>query len=104
MGAPCKGEVNLQELRHASDYRLDVRVRSECQNDVATLCADVSRSEVGHASGLKCFVSKFPKLSGGCQTEVYSRPSTVEKFQSWADLSMKVHLNSSSQSQFQFFL
>ncbi|KAL3684822.1 hypothetical protein R1sor_002844 [Riccia sorocarpa] len=70
MGTPCKIEVDLQEARQASDYRLDVRVRKECQEDVNTLCSDVDPIEEGHAPVLKCFVSKFHKLSGGCQTEV----------------------------------
>ncbi|KAL2619820.1 hypothetical protein R1flu_000025 [Riccia fluitans] len=70
MGTLCKIEVDLQEARQASDYRLDVRVRKECQEDVNTLCSAVDPNEEGHAPVLKCFVSKFHKLSGGCQTEV----------------------------------
>lgn len=70
MGTPCKIEVDLQEARQASDYRLDVRVRTECQKDVETLCGDVDKSEEGHATVLKCFVAQYKNLTGGCQTEV----------------------------------
>eukprot|EP00271_Cylindrocystis_brebissonii_P000507 TRINITY_DN1061_c0_g3_i1.p1 TRINITY_DN1061_c0_g3~~TRINITY_DN1061_c0_g3_i1.p1 ORF type:complete len:958 (-),score=202.65 TRINITY_DN1061_c0_g3_i1:1362-4235(-) len=70
MGAACMGEVNLQEARHSSDYRLDVRLRKECDADVETLCANVDKGHEGHALVLKCFVDKYKKLSASCATEV----------------------------------
>lgn len=70
MGAACKVEVNLQEARQASDYRLDASVKSVCEADANKVCADVDRSTVGHAVMLKCFVRNYQKLSGSCQTEV----------------------------------
>jgi len=69
MGAACKGEVNLQELRHASNYRLDVRVRTECASDVEKFCKDADAGDEGHALVLKCMVQNAKDLSGSCQAE-----------------------------------
>lgn len=70
MGAACKGEVNLQELRHASNYRLDVRVRTECAADVEKFCKDADAGDEGHALVLKCMVQHNSELTSSCQTEV----------------------------------
>eukprot|EP00271_Cylindrocystis_brebissonii_P014317 TRINITY_DN3562_c0_g8_i1.p1 TRINITY_DN3562_c0_g8~~TRINITY_DN3562_c0_g8_i1.p1 ORF type:complete len:1638 (-),score=492.31 TRINITY_DN3562_c0_g8_i1:1373-6286(-) len=84
MSEVCKAEVNLQQVRHSSDYRLDVRVRKECEADVGRLCSKAGagaagsegeteasgQSDDGKASVLKCCVRKFRKLSASCQTEV----------------------------------
>ncbi|CAI5481570.1 unnamed protein product, partial [Closterium sp. Yama58-4] len=70
MGAACKGEVNLQEARHASNYRLDVRVRKECEDDVTKFCNGVDAGQEGHALVLKCMVRSFKSLSSSCQSEV----------------------------------
>ncbi|CAI7919345.1 unnamed protein product, partial [Closterium sp. NIES-53] len=70
MGAACKGEVNLQEARHASNYRLDVRVRKECEDDVTKFCNGVDAGQEGHALVLKCMVGSFKSLSASCQSEV----------------------------------
>ncbi|GJP37078.1 hypothetical protein CLOM_g21523 [Closterium sp. NIES-68] len=70
MGAACKGEVNLQEARHASNYRLDVRVRTECEEDVTKYCNGVDAGQEGHALVLKCMVGSFKSLSSSCQSEV----------------------------------
>lgn len=70
MGKRCKVEVDLEGARQASDYRLDVRVRNECKDDVTKFCSSVNKEEEGHALVLKCFVDQFRNLTGGCQTEV----------------------------------
>ncbi|CAM6095965.1 unnamed protein product [Calypogeia fissa] len=70
MGVPCKVEVDLQGARQAEDYRLDVRVRTECKEDVNKFCSGVSKDEDGHAQVLKCFVNQYKNLTGGCQSEV----------------------------------
>ena len=77
MGAACKGEVNLQGARHATNYRLDVRVRKECETDVQSFCADVDAGQEGHALVLHCMVDKFKNLSGTCQSEVRSWGHTL---------------------------
>ena len=68
--AACKGEVNLQAARQASDYRLDVRVVKECVDDIDRLCSDVDKSLEGHAVVLKCMVKQFSNLVSPCQSEV----------------------------------
>jgi hypothetical protein len=45
----CKEEVNKQEERQASDYRLDVRLRKECQGDVTKVCGHVDPATEYHA-------------------------------------------------------
>jgi hypothetical protein len=45
----CKEEVNKQEERQASDYRLDVRLRKECQGDVTKVCGHVDPAAEYHA-------------------------------------------------------
>ena len=68
--AACKGEVNLQAARQASDYRLDVRVVKECVDDIDRLCSDVDKSLEGHAVVLKCMVKQVSNLVSPCQSEV----------------------------------
>lgn len=79
MGVACKVEVDLQGARQASDYRLDVRVRTECKDDVSKFCSGVSKNEDGHAQVLKCFVDQYKNLTGGCQSEVH-RPIKLNQF------------------------
>eukprot|EP00271_Cylindrocystis_brebissonii_P009749 TRINITY_DN2493_c0_g1_i1.p1 TRINITY_DN2493_c0_g1~~TRINITY_DN2493_c0_g1_i1.p1 ORF type:complete len:1041 (-),score=222.27 TRINITY_DN2493_c0_g1_i1:278-3400(-) len=87
MGAACKGEVNLQEVRHAANYRLDVRLRNECEEDVQSLCAGVDEGQEGHALVLKCFVNKYKKLSASCATEVsYAVRMALWQYAKGADL------------------
>eukprot|EP00850_Spirogloea_muscicola_P014522 SM000105S13867 [mRNA] locus=s105:179263:185692:- [translate_table: standard] len=70
MSAACKGEVNLQEARRASNYKLDVSLRKACEADATDHCLGVEKGQEGHAPVLRCFVQKFKELSGRCQTEV----------------------------------
>ncbi|GJP36222.1 hypothetical protein CLOM_g20753, partial [Closterium sp. NIES-68] len=70
MGAACKGEVNLQEARQAGNYRLDVRMRKECEGDVKQHCDGADEGKEGHAVVLKCMVDNFKSLAPTCQSEV----------------------------------
>ena len=70
MSAACKSQVNLQEARQASNYRLDVSLRRECAADVAGHCAKVDEGREGHALVLKCLIGKYPNLTNTCQSEV----------------------------------
>ena len=70
MSAACKSQVNLQEARQASNYRLDVSLRKECAADVEGHCARVDEGREGHALVLKCLIGKYPNLTSPCQSEV----------------------------------
>eukprot|EP00897_Mesotaenium_endlicherianum_P000593 jgi/Mesen1/10534/ME000083S10041 len=95
MGAACKGEVNLQEARHSSNYRLDVRVRKECEADLETVgCKNVDEGNEGHALVLRCMVSKFKKLSASCQTEVsYAVRMALWQYKEGAELTQSCDKN-----------
>eukprot|EP00271_Cylindrocystis_brebissonii_P019065 TRINITY_DN562_c0_g3_i1.p1 TRINITY_DN562_c0_g3~~TRINITY_DN562_c0_g3_i1.p1 ORF type:complete len:1830 (+),score=464.44 TRINITY_DN562_c0_g3_i1:323-5812(+) len=87
MGSACWAELNLQEARHSSNYRLDVRVRKECEADVGQHCEGVDKGHEGHALVLKCLVDKFKALTASCQTEVsYSVRMALWQYRKGADL------------------
>eukprot|EP00850_Spirogloea_muscicola_P000097 SM000001S04499 [mRNA] locus=s1:550290:556763:- [translate_table: standard] len=87
LGAACQGEVNIQEARHAANYKLDIRLRDECTSDVQRVCKDADKGQEGHAKVLLCLISNFKNLTAGCGTEVsYAVRMALFQYLAGADL------------------
>jgi golgi apparatus protein 1 len=65
----CHDEVLKKLRRRQQNWKLDVTLRSSCEEDVASFCAGVDH-DADHADVTRCLITHHQELSDGCQHEV----------------------------------
>eukprot|EP00958_Prasinococcus_capsulatus_P008020 scaffold751_cov395-Prasinococcus_capsulatus_cf.AAC.27 len=75
MSSECRKEVKRDEIRAASDYRLNYRLNQVCDSDIDSLCADACSPFMGQACGgtvLRCLQVKQNNVtSEECRNEIF---------------------------------
>eukprot|EP00798_Chlamydomonas_sp_ICE-L_P012178 gene12178-15298_t len=75
MSKECKAEVTKDMNRMATDYRLNYRLKSACNDDIATLCPNPCSTTPGQSCGglvLQCLQEQQDNITQeACQKEVF---------------------------------
>jgi hypothetical protein len=56
-----------------SDYRFDLGVKDNCDEEIEGICAEAKSKLRGNGEVLKCLVNNFGKASGICQVGLVGR-------------------------------